>query len=68
VLELAGPSGRGGFEELGARHNIFLRLAKSGNLCRMRAPDLPERVFGKPSEEISLMAATRQARPEVDVE
>ena len=33
-----------------ARHNIFLRLAKSGSLCRMRATDLPEQVFGKPSE------------------
>jgi hypothetical protein len=47
------------------RHNIFLRLAKRGRLCRMRAPDLPEQVFGKPSEEISLMTATRQARREV---
>ncbi len=45
-----------------ARHNIFLRLVKSGSLCRMRATDLPEQVFGKPSEEISLMVVTRQAR------
>ena len=45
-----------------ARHNIFLRLAKSGSLCRMRAPDLTEQVFGKPSEEISLLDAVRQAR------
>ena len=45
-----------------ARHNIFLRLAKSGSLCRMRAPDLSEQLFGKPSEGISLMTATRQSR------
>jgi hypothetical protein len=47
------------------RHNIFLRLSESGSLCRMRVSDLPEQVFGKPSEEISLMAATRQARRSV---
>jgi hypothetical protein len=45
-----------------ALHNIFLRLAKSANLYRMRSPDLSEQVFGKPSEEISLMTATRQDR------
>jgi hypothetical protein len=45
-----------------ARHNIFIRLAKSGILCRLRATDLPIQVFGKPSEETSLMTATRQAR------
>ena len=45
-----------------ARHNIFLRLAKSGSLCRMRVPELLEQVFGKPSEEMSLMTGTRQAR------
>ena len=45
-----------------ARHNIFLRLAKRGSLCRMRSPDLSEQVFGKPSEGISLMTATKQCR------
>ena len=43
-----------------ARHNIFLRMAKSGNVCKMREPELPECVFGAVAEGISLMADTRQ--------
>jgi hypothetical protein len=45
-----------------ARHNIFLRMVKSGNVCKMRAPKLPECVFGEVAKGISLMVATRQLR------
>ena len=45
-----------------ARHNIFLRMAKSGDTCKMGVPELPECVFGEAVEGISLMAATRQLR------
>ncbi len=50
------------------RQNIFLRMAKSDRLSRMRAPELTEQVFGKTSEEISLMSATRQVRKAAPVQ
>jgi hypothetical protein len=45
-----------------ARNIIFLRMVKSGNVCKMRAPKLPECVFGEVAKGISLMVATRQLR------
>ena len=45
-----------------ARHNIFLRMAKSGDTCKMGVPELPECVFVEEVEGISLMVATRQLR------
>ena len=43
-----------------ARHNIFLRMAKSGDTCKMGVPELPECVFGEATEGISFMVDTRQ--------
>ena len=42
--------------------NIFLRISKSGNVCKMRASELPEGVFGEAAEFISLMTTTSQLR------
>ena len=43
---------------------MFLRLAKSSHVCRMKASELPVSIFGElvTNEGISLMAATRQLR------
>ena len=45
-----------------ARQNMFLRLAKSSHMCRMKTSELPVGIFGETNEVISLMAATRQLR------
>jgi hypothetical protein len=47
-----------------ARENMFLRLAKSSHVCRMKASELPMSIFGElvTNEDISLMTATRQLR------
>ena len=45
-----------------ARQNMFLRLVKISNVCRMRVSELPECVFGETNEGISLMSVTRQLR------
>ena len=43
-------------------HNIFLRMVKSGDVCKMGVPELPECVFGEVSEGITFMSVTRQLR------
>jgi hypothetical protein len=45
-----------------SRENMFLRLAKSSHVCRMKASELPVSIFGETNEGISLMSATRQLR------
>ena len=47
-----------------ARENMFLRLAKSSQVCRMKASELPVSIFGElvTNEGISLMTVTRQLR------
>ena len=45
-----------------ARQNMFLRLAKSNHMCRMKVSELPVGIFGETNEGIRLMAATRQLR------
>ena len=45
-----------------ARQNMFLRLAKSIHVCRMRTSELPVVIFGETNEGISLMTVTRQLR------
>jgi hypothetical protein len=48
------------WEESG--ENMFLRLAKSSHVCRMKTSELPVSIFGETNEGISLMDATRQLR------
>ena len=45
-----------------SRESMFLRLAKSSHVCRMKVSELPVGIFGETNEGISLMSVTRQLR------